>query len=39
VQAVKTWLLVQIEKKRRALSADIAETSPDAPFVPEHLAA
>ena len=37
--AVKIWLLAQIDKKRCAPSADIAETSPDAPFVPEHLAA
>jgi hypothetical protein len=37
--AVKTWLLAQIEKKRGAPSADIAETAPNAPFVPEHLAA
>ena len=37
--AVKTWLLAQIEKKRRAPSADIADTAPNAPFVPEHLAA
>ena len=37
--AVKTWLLAQIEKKRRAPSADIADTAPDAPFVPERLAA
>jgi len=37
--AVKTWLLAQIEKKQRAPSADIAETSPDVPFVPERLAA
>jgi hypothetical protein len=37
--AVKTWLLAQIEKKRRARSADIADTAPDAPFVPERLAA
>jgi len=36
---VKTWLLAQIEKKQRAPSADIAETSPDVPFVPERLAA
>jgi len=33
------WLLVQIEKKRRAPSADIADTALDAPFVPERLAA
>jgi hypothetical protein len=27
------------EKKRSAPSADIADTAPDAPFVPERLAA
>ena len=37
--AVKTWLLAQIEKKRRAPSAEIADTAPDEPFVPERLAA
>ena len=37
--AVKTWLLAQIEKKPRAPSADIADTAPDASFVPERLAA
>src|ERR1700726_3355639 len=37
--AVKAWLLAPIEKKRRAPSADIADTAPNAPFVPEHLAA
>jgi len=38
--AVKTWLLAQIEKKKpRAASADIADTAPDASFVPERLAA
>ena len=37
--ALKSWLLAQIEKKRRAPSADIADTAPDAPFVPERLAA
>jgi hypothetical protein len=37
--AVKTWLLAQIEKKRRAPSADIADAAPDAPFVHERLAA
>jgi len=36
---VKTWLLVQLEKKRRAPSADIADTALDARFVPERLAA
>ena len=39
VTAVKTWLLAQIEKKRRAPSADIPDTAPDAPFVTERLAA
>jgi hypothetical protein len=37
--AVKTWLLAQIEKKRAAPASDIEETAPNAPFVPEHLAA
>jgi hypothetical protein len=37
--AVKTWLLAQIEKKPGAPSADIADTAPDASFVPERLAA
>jgi hypothetical protein len=37
--ALKSWLLAQIEKKRRAPSADVADTVPDAPFVPERLAA
>src|SRR5215831_15792934 len=37
--AVKTWLLAQIEKKRRAPSAGIADMAPDAQFVPERLAA
>jgi hypothetical protein len=37
--AVKTWLLAQIDKKRRAPSADIADAAPDAPFVLERLAA
>ena len=37
--AVRTWLLAQIEKKRCAPSADIADTAPYAPFVPERLAA
>jgi hypothetical protein len=31
---VKTWLLAQIEKKRRAPAAAIADTSPDVPFAP-----
>src|SRR5438105_12949883 len=30
--AVKAWLLAQIGKKRRAPSADIADTAPNAPF-------
>jgi hypothetical protein len=37
--AVKTWLLAQIEKKRAAPAADILETAPHEPFVPERLAA
>ena len=37
--AVKTWLLAQIEKKRAARAADIAETAPDEPFATERLAA
>jgi hypothetical protein len=37
--ALKSWLLAQIEKKRRAPSADVVDTAPDAPFVPERLAA
>src|SRR5437762_2461353 len=32
--AVKTWLLAQIEKKRRAPAAAIADTAPDVPFAP-----
>jgi hypothetical protein len=36
---VKTWLLAQIERKRRAPSADTADTALDAPFVPERHAA
>src|SRR6266404_8625351 len=32
--APKTWLLAQIERQRRARSADIADTAPNAPFVP-----
>jgi len=36
--AVKTWLLVQIEKKR-AVAADIGGTAPDEPFASESLAA
>jgi hypothetical protein len=39
VIAVKAWLLAQIEKKRPALSADIADTAPDEPICPERLAA
>jgi hypothetical protein len=31
------WLLAKIEKKRPASSADIADTAPDEPFVPESL--
>jgi hypothetical protein len=37
--AARTWLLAQIEKKRRASSADIADTAPDALLAPERLAA
>jgi hypothetical protein len=37
--AAKTWLLAQIEKKRRAPSGDTAGTALGAPFVPERLAA
>jgi hypothetical protein len=37
--AVKTWLLAQIEKKRRAPAADTVDTAPDQPFDPERLAA
>ena len=36
--AVKTWLLVQIAKKRPGPSADIADTAPEEPFAPDHLA-
>ena len=35
----RMWLLAQIQKKRSAPSADIADTAPDASFVPERLAA
>src|SRR3954451_2779221 len=37
--AVKAWLLAQIEKKRAARSADLADTAPDEPCIPERLAA
>jgi hypothetical protein len=37
--AAKTWLLAQIKKKRTAPAADIADTAPDEPLVPERLAA
>jgi hypothetical protein len=37
--AVKTWLLAQIQKKRSAPSAEIAETVPATPLAPERLAA
>jgi hypothetical protein len=37
--AAKTWLLAQIEKKRRAPSGDTAGTALGAPFVTERLAA
>lgn len=36
--AVKTWLLIQIEKKRAA-PADLGQTVPDERFTPERLAA
>ena len=35
--AVKTWLVVQIEKKRAAQAADTGETAPDEQFAPERL--
>jgi hypothetical protein len=37
--AVKTWLLAQIEKKRRASSADNTDTALDEPCILERLAA
>jgi hypothetical protein len=37
--AVKTWLLAQIEKKRAARAADIAEMASDEPLATERLAA
>src|SRR4051812_26092516 len=37
--AAKIWLLAQIEKTRSARSADIADTAPNEPCVPERLAA
>jgi hypothetical protein len=37
--AARTWLLARIAKKRAAPAADIAETAPRDPFVPERLAA
>jgi hypothetical protein len=37
--AVKTWLLAQIEKKPALPPPDIVETMPDEPFAPERLAA
>ena len=37
--AAKIWLLAQIEKKRAAPAAVVAETAPDEPVVPERLAA
>jgi hypothetical protein len=37
--AAKTWLLVQIEKKRAAPASDMVETASDEPFAPERLAA
>jgi hypothetical protein len=38
-EAVKTWLLARIEKKRAALPTAIGETAPDEPFAPRRLAA
>ena len=35
----RMWLLAQIQKKRSAQSAEIAETVTDEPFAPERLAA
>ena len=37
--AVKTCLLAQIEKKRRAPSANNVDTAPDEPCAPDRLAA
>ena len=37
--AVKTWLLVQFERKRAARASDVVETASDEPFAPERLAA
>jgi hypothetical protein len=37
--ALKTWLLAQIGKKRRAPSANIGDTAPDERFASERLAA
>jgi hypothetical protein len=37
--AATTWLLAQIEKKRRPPAATIADTASDVPFAPERLAA
>jgi len=37
--AAKTWLLVQIEKKRAEPVSDMVETASDEPFAPERLAA
>ena len=37
--ALKTWLLAQIGKKRRAPSANIGDTSADERFASERLAA
>ena len=39
VAAAKIWLLAQIANKRAAPVADISETAPCDPFVPERLAA
>jgi hypothetical protein len=37
--AAKTWLLAEIEKKRAAPSADIADAIPDERFASDRLAA
>lgn len=37
--AIKAWLLAQIDKKQAAPAVDISETTPDEPFAPERLAA
>ena len=37
--AVKSWLLAQVEQKRRAPSVNHADTAPDEPCAPDRLAA